>query len=89
MDDKAIINLIEITLEEKMRKNPYFIRYSFFEVRVKHNLSEEETDRFLERLRIRLENDEYKVYLKDAKFVYKNANMTVQPNELLIAVKEE
>lgn len=89
MDDKAIITLIELTLEEKIRKNPNFIRYSFYEVRVRYNLSEEETDRFLERLRIKLQNDEYKVYFTDTKFVYKNANMTVQPNELVIAIKEE
>lgn len=89
MDDKAIISLIELTLKEKLIKDANFIRYSFYEIRIKYNLSEQETDRFLELIRTRLQNDEYKVYFTDTKFVYKNANMTVQPNELMIAIKEE
>ena len=89
MDDKAIISLIELTLKEKLIKDANFIRYSFYEIRIKYNLSEQETDRFLELIRTRLQNDEYKVYFIDTKFVYKNANMTVQPNELMIAIKEE
>lgn len=89
MDDKAIISLIELTLKEKLIKDANFIRYSFYEIRIKYNLSEHETDRFLELIRTRLQNEEYKVYFTDTKFVYKNANMTVQPNELMIAIKEE
>ena len=89
MNDKAIISLIELTLKEKLIKDANFIRYSFYEIRIKYNLSEQETDRFLELTRTRLQNDGYKVYFTDTKFVYKNANMTVQPNELMIAIKEE
>ena len=48
MNDQSIINLIEITLEEKMNENDEFIKYTFYELRVKFNLSEQETDRFLE-----------------------------------------
>lgn len=88
MDDKAIISLIELTLKEKLNKNPSFIRYSFYEIRIKYNLSEQEKDRFLELTRTRLQNDGYNVYFTNTKFVYNNANITVQPNELIIAIKE-
>lgn len=62
--------------------------HSFYEIRIKYNLSEQEKDRFLELTRTRLQNDGYNVYFTNTKFVYNNANITVQPNELIIAIKE-
>lgn len=58
-------------------------------IRVKNNLSEQDTDKFLSLTRTKLENKNYKVYFSHARFTYKNANMMVQPNELIIAIKEE
>ena len=89
LDDKLIKSLIETTLEEKMMKNTEFIRYSFYELRVKYNLSEQDTDRFLELIRTKLQNENYKVYFTGTRFKYKDAKMKVQYNELMIAVKEE
>lgn len=88
MEDKIIKSLIETTLEEKMAKNTDFIRYSFYELRVKYNLSEQDTDRFLELIRTKLQNENYKVYFTGIRFEYKDAKMKVQDNELMIAVKE-
>ena len=88
MDDKKLINLIESTLTEKTYQNINYIRYTFYELKVKYNLSEQELDRFLILIRTKLENENYKVYFTDAKFIYENANRTVQPNEILIAIKE-
>ena len=89
MEDKEIINIIEKTLKEKLNKNMDYIRYTFYELRVKYNLSEQETDRFLELIRIKLQNQNYNVYFTGATFEYKNARIKVQENELIIAVKEE
>ena len=88
MEDKAIINIIEITLKEKMNKNADYIRYTFYELRVKYNLSEEDTDRFLDLIRTKLQNENYRVYFTGTIFEYKNAKIKVQDNELMIAVKE-
>lgn len=88
MDEKAIINIIESTLNRKLKENCNYIRYTFYELRVKHNLSEQDTDKFLYLIRTKLENENYKVYFTGAKFVYKDANISVQPNELMIAIKE-
>ena len=85
---KKLINLIESTLTEKICQNINYIRYTFYELKVKYNLSEQELDRFLILIRTKLENENYKVYFTDAKFIYENANRTVQPNEILIAIKE-
>ena len=86
MSDQSIINLIEITLEEKINENDEFIKYTFYELRVKYNLSEHDTDRFLELIRMKLQNENYKVYFTGAKFVYENANRTVQDNGASIKV---
>lgn len=88
MEDKAIIDIIEITLKEKMNKNTDYIRYTFYELRVKYNLSEQDTDRFLDLIRTKLQNANYRVYFTGARFEYKDAKMKVQDNELMIAVKE-
>jgi hypothetical protein len=88
LNDKVIINLIEETLKEKIKTNINYIRYTFYELRVKYNLSEQDTDKFLKLIRNKLQNENYKVYFTGTKFVYENANRTVQPNELMIAIKE-
>ena len=67
--------------------DPNYIRYTFYELRVKYNLSEEDTDRFLLLIRTKLENEGYNVYFTGAKFEYNNARMTVQDNEMMIAIK--
>ncbi len=79
----------EITefLDDKIKKNEIII--SFYEIRVKKNLSEIETDKFLELCKTRLENLGYQVFFSGAKFVFQNANRTVQPNQLMVVIKEE
>lgn len=87
LSDKEIIRIIEITLKDKIKENINYIRYTFYELRVKYNLSEEDTDRFLFLIRTKLENESYNVYFTGAKFEYNNARMTVQDNEMMIAIK--
>lgn len=79
---------VEEYLNYKMIQNENEIIYTFYELRVKSNLSQEEIDEFLRLNKIRLENLGYKVYFTGAKFIFQNANRTVQPNEYMIAIKE-
>lgn len=85
------MNLEDITvyIDNKIKQNPDFIIFTYYEIRVKLNLSEYETNEFLRLSRNRLENLDYKVYFTGAKYVYDNANRTVQDNELLVAIKEK
>lgn len=85
------MSLEEITelIDSKIEKNPNCIVFTWFEIRVRKNLTEEQTDDFLRLARNRLENLNYNVYFTGAKFVYENANRTVQDNELLIAIKDK
>lgn len=85
MKDSFVINYINNKLAETNDIN--YIRYTFYELRVKNNLSEKDLDKFLEINKNYFENKGYSVYFTGAKYTYKNANMTVQPNELLIAIR--
>ena len=80
------INYINKKLEESEDKG--IIRYTFYELRVKNNLSEDEVKEFLRINKNYFENNGYEDYFTDDKFVYQNANRTVQPNELMIAIKK-
>ncbi len=79
------INLIH----KKELENSEYIRYTFYELRVKYNRSEKEVDEILEINKNYFENKGYNVYFTGARFVYQNASRLVQPNELMIAIKEE
>ena len=80
----------EITeyLDDKIGKNQNEIIITFYEIRVKMNLSEEDTDYLLKIYTARLQNLGYKVYRTGERFVYAEANRTVQSNQLMIAIKE-
>ena len=81
--------LCTMLLDSKMAENENFIRFTFYELRVKNNLSEEDTNEFLRLAMTYLENKGYEVYIGNARYTYKNANQNVQPNELLIAFKND
>ena len=82
-------NLCTKLLEDKIDRNENFIRFTYYELRVKNNLSEQETDDFLRLCMTYLENKGYEVYVGNARYSYNNAKQNVQPNELLIAFKND
>ena len=83
MTTQEIINY----LDEKIKNNPDKIVITFYEIRVKLDLSEEQTDEFLKLSRTRLENLGYQVYFTGAKFEYANVHRVVEDNELMVAIK--
>lgn len=76
-------------INNKIENNKDFIRISFYELRIKNNLSEEDTDEFLRLCMTYLENKGYEVYIGNSRYNYNNASQNVQPNELLIAFKND
>ena len=62
MSDHELIQIIEKLLDEKMQKNSNYINFSFFELKVKYNLGDEDIKKLLQLARTKLENDNYKVY---------------------------
>ena len=88
IEDK-LIELIDRLVDEKISVNPEFLRFTFYEVRVKNSVTSEEEKAFLTLAQIKLNNMGYVVYLENQEFVYNSSNMRVQPNELIIAIKEK
>lgn len=87
MNDSQIISIIENTLYSKIDLNEEKINYSFYELRVKYNLTEDEVDRFQILIKNKLENMQYRVYFTGQKYIYKEVEHTVPSNELIIAIK--
>ena len=85
------MSMQEITefLDNKIEKNENILEITFFEVRVKMNLSEEQTQEFLKLCKTRLENLGYQVYFTGAKYTYGGRKKVVESNDLMVAVKEE
>ena len=84
------MSMQEITefLDNKIEKNENILEITFFEVRVKMNLSEEQTQEFLKLCKTRLENLGYQVYFTGAKYMYGGRKKEVESNDLMVAVKE-
>lgn len=85
------MTLEEITnyINNKINENVNILIFSFYEIRIKLNLSEQQTDEFLKLSKTRLENLGYKAFFTGAKYTYENVLKEVQPNELMVAIKEE
>ena len=86
---KLDIRFVDDYINKKLNENDEFIRYTFYELRVKNNLSQEDMDEFLKLNRTYFERKGYKVYVTDDKFMYNDAKMTVQLNELMIIIKDD
>ena len=76
-----------------MINDPNYIRYTFYEVNIKYpneyGIEKHDLGMFLQLLRTKLKNNNYHIYTEGQRFEYKNANITVQSNEVLVAVKEQ
>lgn len=83
----TIQDITEI-LDNKIMKNENKVVITFYEIRVKNNLNEDETNTFLELCRTRLKNLHYQVFFTGEQYVYENSNKIVQPNELMVAIKD-
>lgn len=75
-------------LDNKINEDENIITITFYEVRIKFDLSEEETQEFLRLCRTRLENLGYQAYFTGAKYMYQGESKVVQSNELMIAIKD-
>ena len=92
MTQRQIDNIIETTLLEKKINNQNYIRYSFYEINVKYpkeyGVEKQDLGMFLQQLRKRLKEENYHIYTEGQRFEYDNAKITVQSNEVLVAVKQ-
>ena len=87
LTNKKLISVIDELIEEKLSIDENFLRFTFYEVRVKKGVKDEEEKDFLKLAENKLNNMNYIVYFQDQEFTYNEARRKVQINELLIAVK--
>lgn len=85
---KADIDLlVDDYIEKKMNENYRFIECSFYDLKVKLDLTEDEVQEFLEIAKNDLESDGYEVYFTGARYKYNSKENIVETNNLMIAIK--
>lgn len=88
LTEKELMYIIDKLVERKIEENEDFLRFTFYEVMIKEKVPNSQENEFNMLAKNKLNNMRYIVYLQDQEFIYNEAKMRVQPNELLIAVKE-
>ena len=83
------LKFIDDYINEKINRNEEIIIFTFYELRVKCNLSKDEVQQFIELAKTKLCNIGYNVYLTGMKFTYKKTINFVKDNELIVAIKDE
>lgn len=90
LSDKELKSFIIafINKKEKESSNRNYIEYSYYELKVKYGLTEEEIDEVLRVSRDYFENKNYNVYFTNAEFEYCGQRKKVESNDYMIAVKQ-
>ena len=76
-------------LDKKIENDSNYIVATFYDLKVTHNLSDEELQIFLQLTQTKLANMGYLVYFTGAKYNYQNRNRIVESNEVFVAIKDE
>lgn len=79
---------IDLYIENKLRQNENYVMFTFYELRIKLNLSSEETLNFLHLASTKLQNNNYKIYRTGQEYIYEGQNKKVEENQLLVAIKQ-
>ena len=79
---------IQKYLDKKIDEDENYIVCTFYDLRIRNNLTEIQADRFLELSKIWLENNNYSVYFPGAKYKYKGESKVVKDSEYMVAIKE-
>lgn len=88
MNGVKLLNIqqIDMYLENKLKQNRNFVVFNFYELRVKLNLTSEETYNFLHLVSTKLENNNYKIYRTGQEYFYKE-RLKVKENQLMVAIR--
>ena len=88
MNDKELKAFIINFINKKESKNKNYIEYSYYELKVKANLSEEQIDEVLRVSRDYFENKNYNVYFTNAEFEYNGQKRKVETNNYMVVIKQ-
>ena len=87
MTEQELKRFIISFINKKETENKDIIKYSYYELRVKAGLSENEINELLRISRDYFQNKNYNVYFTNAEYYYKGKKKTVETNDYLIAIK--
>ena len=82
------LEFVDSFINQKINANENYVRFTFYELRVKYNLTEDETNKFLELAKNKFENMQYEVYFIGDTYEYAGTKKQVEQNELMIAIKK-
>lgn len=82
------LEFIDNLINKKLVENDEFVRFTYYELKVKCNLNEEDIQIFLSLAKNKFENMGYKVYFIGNEYVYEGKTQKVEQNEYMIAIKE-
>ena len=90
LNDKELKSFIIafIHKKEKENSNRNYIEYSYYELKVKYGLTEEQIDEVLRVSRDYFENKNYNVYFTNAEFEWYGQKRKVETNDYMIAIKQ-
>lgn len=75
-------------MDKKIYKNESIVTVTFYELRVKEDLSKEDTFIFLQMSKQRLINLGYRIYETGQRYVFEGREKIVRSNVFYVAVKE-
>lgn len=87
MKSEDLFKFVENFINVKIVKSGGIVKISYFELKIKMNMDEEDIDRFLKCSKIILEDQNYNVYLSGEEFEYEDKKNKVENNEFLVAIK--
>jgi len=82
------LEFVDSFINQKINASENYVRFTFYELRVKYNLTEDETNKFLELAKNKFENMQYEVYFIGDTYEYEGTEKLVEQNELMIAIKK-
>ena len=86
MKSEDLFKFVENFVNVKITKNNDIVKFSYFEIKIKMNMDEEDIDRFLKCSKIILEDKGYQVYQLGEKYNFEGEQRKVEDNEFLVAI---
>lgn len=83
------LKFIEDYINSKLVENDEFVRFTYYELKVKSNLNEGDIRMFLGLAKNKFENMGYSVYFTNDQYLYNGETKSVEQNEFMIAIKNE
>ena len=83
------LNFITKSTDSKIADNENIIKYTYYQLRIQYDLSEEQMREFVRLAKIRLNNLNYNPYTKRQRYRYNYKENEVKSNEELVAVKQK